>query len=651
MASANLQSRISLDATQFQAGLRAASASAKKFAGGVKGGLQSVATATVNVIGTIAKLGVAFGVAGAAAAAMGLKKAFDLGGVLSDFSARTGVAVSQLIVMQRALEDNGIAGDKVANILNKMQKSIGEMGQGLSTQVRAFQSLGLTFEQLQRLSPDKQFALLQKSIAGLEDPAQRATLAMQIFGRAGGEMLTLFRDEGALGKAAQSVGSQAQVLEKNAATFDRISDLLNGAGQKLQGFFVGFADIAAGPVLTMLEKFDQIDLVGIGQKFGSELLRGMNLFIEAWRSDQFINLISLSIEVGILKGFDAAKDAIVDILAGAIQKAINPFSTDTTAAVEFKARAEASGKKLSQEQIDLVNKLSSGGGGRDFGNLEQAEEELQALLKKLNQSMEQRAAAAPPPPAQAPPAPVQAPEAGPSTEQRQQFAEIFKKSVEKVAEFISSAGLSAGIEIQKGGETAGKGIGEGGSKAGKEIGLAGNVAAEAVKKAGEKILSAAEIAVLQARSGTELRKKTSQIQGAINANDPIFKTNIQNAQKFFLENMLKQGSTGFNQEIMSEVDAEGWTQNVIKKIQRAMRFDPISNTFEPEVKAKAAPTAKIDWQALMNQSKMGPTRQQMDPFTKQIYNEQRRTNNINNQNQQQLVGLNAKLGQLGLIGA
>lgn len=651
MASANLQSRISLDATKFQAGLRSASASAKKFAGGVKGGLQSVATATVNVIGTIAKLGIAFGVAGAAAAAMGLKKAFDLGGVLSDFSARTGVAVSELIVMQRALEDNGIAGDKVANILNKMQKSIGEMGQGLSTQVRAFQSLGLTFEQLQRLSPDKQFALLQKSIAGLEDPAQRATLAMQIFGRAGGEMLTLFRDEGALGKAAQSVGSQAQVLEKNAATFDRISDLLNGAGQKLQGFFVGFADIAAGPVLTMLEKFDQIDLVGIGQKFGSELLRGMNLFIEAWRSNQFINLISLSIEVGILKGFDAAKDAIVDILAGAIQKAINPFSTDTTAAVEFKARAEASGKKLSQEQIDLVNKLSSGGGGRDFGNLGQAEEELQALLKKLNQSMEQRAAAAPPPPAQAPPAPVQAPEAGPSTEQRQQFAEIFKKSVEKVAEFISSAGLSAGIEIQKGGETAGKGIGEGGETAGKEIGLAGNVAGEAVKEAGQKILSAAEIAVLKAKNPLEIQKKTSQIQGAINANDPIFKTNIQNAQKFFLENMLKQGSTGFNQEIMSEVDAEGWTQNVIKKIQRAMRFDPISNTFEPEVKAKAAPKAKIDWQALMNQAKMGPTRQQMDPFTKQIYNEQRRTNKMNNQNQQQLVAVNARLGQLGLIGA
>ena len=69
------------------------------------------------------------------------------------------------------------------------------------------------------------------------------------------------------------MGSQAELLDKNANTFDRISDLLNSAGKKIQGFIVGVADVAAPQILSALEKFNALDFADMGQRFA----KGLNL--------------------------------------------------------------------------------------------------------------------------------------------------------------------------------------------------------------------------------------------------------------------------------------------------------------------------------------------------------------------------------------
>ncbi len=238
---ANLKSKISLDDSEFKAGIRrvklTAAAASRTIGNGFRSmgkGLASMASMIAGVVRSLSKFaaiaaGITFAaaIAGAAKLAGALRKAFDTGGALSDLSSRTGIAVKELVILERAFEDNGLSADKVGTSVNKLQKSIGDLGDGLSTQVRAFEALGITYEMIESQSPLEQFRMLEERLQRIEDPTKRAAIAMNIFGRSGGELLTLFSDSGAIDRAAQTMGGQADLLQKNAQTFDRISDLLN----------------------------------------------------------------------------------------------------------------------------------------------------------------------------------------------------------------------------------------------------------------------------------------------------------------------------------------------------------------------------------------------------------------------------------------
>lgn len=282
-AYANLKSKISLDSTEFKAGIRrvklTAAAASRTIGKGFRSmgaGLGKLAGMLTGITKNLAKFaaiaaGITFAaaIAGAAKLAQGLKGAFDAGGALSDLASRTGIAVKELVILQQAFEDNGIAAEKVGSIINKMQKGITDFGSGLSTQVRAFEKLGITYDEIAGKSPLEQFKMLQQALNRIEDPTLRAGTAMEIFGRSGGELQALFGDTGALDKAAVTIGKQAEILDKNSARFDRIADLLASAGTKLQGFFVGMADQAAPQILEVLERFNTMDFASIGQRFAN----------------------------------------------------------------------------------------------------------------------------------------------------------------------------------------------------------------------------------------------------------------------------------------------------------------------------------------------------------------------------------------------
>lgn len=274
MATANLKSKISLDDTQFSAGLRrvklTSAAAAKQIGtsfrklGGIMANLARSLARFAAIAGAIT---FAAAVAGAVKLGNALKKAFDAGGALSDLSAQTGIAVKQLAILQQAFEDNGVSADQVGTVVNKLQRSISDFGNDLSTQVRAFERLGISYDAIKSKTPLQQFQMVQQALAKMEDPTARAATAMEIFGRSGGNMLALFQDGNAISNAMVTVGSAADLLDKNAGKFDRISDLLNSAGSKLQGFFVGVGDVAADKILPVLEKFNAIDFAAMGQNF------------------------------------------------------------------------------------------------------------------------------------------------------------------------------------------------------------------------------------------------------------------------------------------------------------------------------------------------------------------------------------------------
>lgn len=262
-----------------------------RIGGGLKALIPGRLVALLSVAGVVGTVG---------AAVLGLKRALNVGGALSDLSAQTGMAVEELVVLQQAFEDNGVSAEKVGALINKMQRTIVEATQGLTTYQRAFESVGLAAEDLLQMTPAEQFEQISDALARMEDPTARAAAALQIFGRSGGELVTLFRDGGAMDKARVTIGSQAKVLEENARLFDRVSDLLSSAGKKLQGFFVGAAEKIAPALRSVLEEINKIDLVGMGRKFGRLLL----LPIAAFKNGRLGELFKSGLRFGIASALD-----------------------------------------------------------------------------------------------------------------------------------------------------------------------------------------------------------------------------------------------------------------------------------------------------------------------------------------------------------
>lgn len=216
----------------------------------------------------IAGIGAGFAVALPAAAFAGLavsmKSAIDAGGALSDMMARTGAEGEGLFVMQRAFENAGIAADKVPGVLNKMQKALaGVNEEGERVQTRVFSDLGLSIESLRDMDAGAAFRKISESIAQVEDPAKRAALAMEIFGRSGAELLVVMTDAAAFDTAAQQVGGLGKTLADNAAALDKVSDAM----QLFQTKAMQIGAEVAVELLPALESFadwaNEVDLGGV----------------------------------------------------------------------------------------------------------------------------------------------------------------------------------------------------------------------------------------------------------------------------------------------------------------------------------------------------------------------------------------------------
>ncbi|MBA2224578.1 phage tail tape measure protein [Thermogemmata fonticola] len=127
-----------------------------------------------------------------AAPLFGAVKLFsDLGGDMKDLSDRTGVAVEALSQLRYAAEQSGASTDDLEKALRTMSRNIIEAARGSAQAQRSLGRLGLTIADLTGLSPDQQFELIADRLSRIQNPAHRATLAMEIFGRTGANLLPL----------------------------------------------------------------------------------------------------------------------------------------------------------------------------------------------------------------------------------------------------------------------------------------------------------------------------------------------------------------------------------------------------------------------------------------------------------------------------
>jgi hypothetical protein len=282
----------------------------------IKKANSSVAAMKPAMVGVAAAGAAAFAALGVAAA--GVKAALDMGGVLSDVAGQTGMTAGKVMLLRTAFDQAGIGADQVGGTINKMQRAIAEATTGSGPAAEALQKLGLSAADLSAQSPDQAFNAIGAALSGIANPTERAAAAMDIFGKSGGKLLTLFGDSGALATAGDTLGAQASIMDKNASVFDRVSDLMNASSTKLQGIFVGLAEPLAAVVLPLFERLNQLDFTELGQRLGEVAA----MFIQAMTDGSIWSIMSDSLRIAM----GNAANFLFRALSGVVTSVVRIFA-------------------------------------------------------------------------------------------------------------------------------------------------------------------------------------------------------------------------------------------------------------------------------------------------------------------------------------
>lgn len=304
--------------------------------------------------------------AGARKVMDGFVQALDLGGKMVDLEEQTGIAAAKLILLQQAFKNAGLEADDVGKLINKMQSGLDDAAKGSGKTADALTRLGISFSDIENLSPDEQFKVIGKAIGGIQDPTERSAIAMDIFGRSGGRLNALFADmDGAIEQARGELGTLPEVLSKNKEALDRVGEKISVISGKFVSFALGVYDRALPALEAITSALASFDAVKFGQKFMDFLFdgpKGLQTFqvaldaINAKDMESGIMIVWKSLEIAamttanqIYAAFVAAFQTIVDFVqnifspSGALVKVFESFGEIVSNSIKsnlFSALAE-----------------------------------------------------------------------------------------------------------------------------------------------------------------------------------------------------------------------------------------------------------------------------------------------------------------------
>lgn len=150
---------------------------------------------------------------------------------------QSGIATKAYTELAFAARQVDVDQSALATSLKKMQVSLSQATTGGKAQIETLNALGLEIKQLRALDPDKQFEAIAEQISRIKDPADRTRAAVELFGRAGADLLPMF-EKGAAGirearDAAKEFGQS--LTEADLEKFRQADDALDAMKESARG--------------------------------------------------------------------------------------------------------------------------------------------------------------------------------------------------------------------------------------------------------------------------------------------------------------------------------------------------------------------------------------------------------------------------------
>ena len=232
------------------------------------------------------KLGVlqgAFVALAASAAVVNIKGAIDAADQLDDLAEKTGITVEALGSLKYAGEVTGTPLESMAKGVQKLSINMAAAAGGGKEQAAVFQALGISVKALDGSlrGSDQVLGDIADRFANFKDGPEKAALAVELFGKAGADMIPLLNQGSAgikdLRAEADRLGiSFGSELAGSAAEF-------NDNLKKIQLTSQGFFTTVAGELLPALNELSRVFLESRegGNSFAEMLGGGLKNILEA----------------------------------------------------------------------------------------------------------------------------------------------------------------------------------------------------------------------------------------------------------------------------------------------------------------------------------------------------------------------------------
>ena len=237
--------------------------------------------------GSWTKIGKAAGLAAvaiAAAAAISIKSQIDLADATVKTADKLGLTAEALSGLRYHADLAGVSSESLNVSLQMMSRNLVDAARGTGEAQQAIRSLGLDANALARMKPDEAVAAIANAMEKIPNAAQRVSIAMDIFGRSGGDMVNVMRGGGGAIKEAMAEAEKFGIIisTKTARHAGLFNDNLSRMGALARG---AANNMAAALLPTLVDLTDQ--------------------FIEAYKAGGLLDAMIASI--GSITGIDTAR--------------------------------------------------------------------------------------------------------------------------------------------------------------------------------------------------------------------------------------------------------------------------------------------------------------------------------------------------------
>jgi hypothetical protein len=194
----------------------------------IKRGLGGLTDTAKSVNGVLANLGVGVSLAGMAAL---VKSSIDAGDELSKMSQRVGISVETLSLWNPAAQQAGVSSEAFEKGLRKLSTTMVDAATGGEDAAQTFRAVGVEFKNQDGTlrATDQVLLDLADRFKAMPDGAEKSALAVQIFGKAGAELIPFLNQgrDGINELAAEMQALGVQMSSETAAQAGNFNDALD----------------------------------------------------------------------------------------------------------------------------------------------------------------------------------------------------------------------------------------------------------------------------------------------------------------------------------------------------------------------------------------------------------------------------------------